>query len=141
MWVEVARVVRGQIISIREIEFVEAGKALGYSSFRLIVKHVLPNAMGPVIVLSAANFAYAVLIESGLSSLGIGLQPPMASWGRMIKEHYGFIMVDGAYLAILPGLAIMVMVLVFMLVGNGLRDAMDTKAFNESDVSNIPTSG
>jgi len=141
MWVEVARVVRGQIISIREIEFVEAGRALGYNNFRLITKHVLPNVIGPVIVLSASNFAYAVLVESGLSFLGIGLQPPMPSWGRMIKDHYGFIMVDGAYLAVLPGLAIMIMVLVFMLVGNGLRDAMDTKSLNETDIQVVPSSG
>ncbi len=127
MWVEVARVVRGQVMSIREKEFVEAGRALGFNNFRLITRHVLPNVMGPVIVISAANFASAILIESGLSFLGIGLQPPMASWGRMIKDHYGFIMVDGAYLAILPGICIMLMVLAFMLVGNGLRDALDTK--------------
>jgi peptide/nickel transport system permease protein len=140
MWVEVARVVRGQVISIREQEYIEAGRALGFTNFRLISKHVLPNVMGPVIVISAANFASAILIESGLSFLGIGLQPPMASWGRMIKEHYGFIMVDGAYLAILPGVAIMLMVLSFMLVGNGLRDALDTKSMggSNSNSGNIP---
>ena len=126
MWVEVARIVRGQVISLREKEFIEAGTALGFSNNRIITKHVLPNVMGPVIVISAANFASAIIIEAGLSFLGIGIQPPMASWGRMIKEHYGFITGDGAYLAILPGLAIMLMVLAFMLVGNGLRDALDT---------------
>lgn len=130
MWVEVARIVRGQIISLREKEFVEAGKALGFDDFRIISKHIVPNVMGAVIVISAANFASAIIIESGLSFLGIGMQPPMASWGRMIKEHYGFIMVDGAYLAILPGLAIMIMVLAFMLVGNGLRDALDNTSNN-----------
>ena len=77
MWVEVARVVRGQIISLREREFVEAGKALGYSNSRIIIKHILPNIMGPVIVISAANFAGAILIEAGLSFLGIGAQIPM----------------------------------------------------------------
>lgn len=139
MWVEVARVVRGQVMSVREQEFIEAGRALGFNNFRLISKHVLPNVLGPVIVISAANFASAILIESGLSFLGIGLQPPMASWGRMIKEHYGFIMVDGAYLAILPGVAIMLMVLSFMLVGNGLRDALDTKSIDGGNsTSNIP---
>jgi peptide/nickel transport system permease protein len=139
MWVEVARVVRGQVMSVREQEYIEAGRALGFNNFRLITKHVLPNVMGPVIVISAANFASAILIESGLSFLGIGLQPPMASWGRMIKEHYGFIMVDGAYLAILPGVAIMLMVLSFMLVGNGLRDALDTKSIDGGNsTSNIP---
>lgn len=130
MWVETARVVRGQVISLREKEFVEAGKALGFNNFRIIAKHILPNVMSPVIVIAASDFAAAILIESGLSFLGIGLQPPMASWGRMIKEHYGFIMVDGAYLAILPGLAIMIMVLAFMLLGNGLRDALDAKSMD-----------
>jgi len=131
MWVEVARVVRGQFLSLREKEFVEAGKALGYSDARIIFKHVLPNVMGPVIVISASNFANAILMEAGLSFLGIGAQPPMSSWGSMIKDHYGYIVVDAAYLAILPGLAIMLMVLAFMLVGNGLRDALDSKAMDE----------
>jgi len=84
--------------------------------------------MGPVIVVSAANFATAILLEAGLSFLGIGAQPPMPTWGGMIKDHYGYIIVDAAYLAILPGLAIMLMVLAFVLVGNGLRDALDAKA-------------
>jgi peptide/nickel transport system permease protein len=127
MWVEVARVVRGQIMSIREKEFVEAGKALGYKNFRIIFRHILPNIMGPVIVISAANFASAILIEAGLSFLGIGVQPPMPSWGTMIKENYAYIILDAAYLAILPGLAIMLMVLAFMIIGNGLRDALDVK--------------
>ncbi|PCJ89486.1 MAG: peptide transporter [Flavobacteriales bacterium] len=139
MWVEVARVVRGQVISLREKEFVEAGRALGFSNFRLISRHVLPNVMGPVIVISAANFASAILIESGLSFLGIGIQPPMVSWGKMIKDHYGFIVGNEAFLSILPGLAISMMVFAFMLVGNGLRDALDTTATFESDAKNIPT--
>ncbi len=135
MWVEVARVVRGQFLSLREKEFVEAGKALGFSNLRIIFKHVLPNVMGPVIVIAASNFASAILMEAGLSFLGIGAQPPMSSWGSMIKDHYGYIIVDAAYLAIIPGVAIMLMVLAFTLVGNGLRDALDTKAIDEP----IPT--
>lgn len=127
MWVEVARVVRGQFISLREKEFVEAGKALGFSNIRIIFRHILPNIMAPVIVISAANFASAILLESGLSFLGIGVQPPMPSWGTMIKENYAYIILDYAYLAILPGIAIMVMVLAFMLLGNALRDALDVK--------------
>ncbi|MFZ4705907.1 MAG: ABC transporter permease [Bacteroidales bacterium] len=128
MWVEVARVVRGQFLSIREKEYVEAGKALGFSNPRLIFRHILPNTLAPVIVISAANFASAILIEAGLSFLGVGVQPPMPSWGTMIKDNYGYIILDSAYLAILPGLAIMIMVLAFMLIGNGLRDALDVKA-------------
>jgi peptide/nickel transport system permease protein len=127
MWVEVARIVRGQIISIRENEYVEACKALGYTDFRIILRHILPNIIGPVIVISAANFASSILVEAGLSFLGIGTQPPMTSWGSMIKDHYGYIIVDAAYLAILPGFVIMVLVLAFILLGNGLRDAMDVK--------------
>lgn len=127
MWVEVARVVRGQFISLREREFVEAARALGYRNGRIIFRHILPNAMAPVIVISAANFASAILLEAGLSFLGIGVQPPMPSWGTMIRENYGYIILDYGYLAILPGLAIMLMVLAFMLAGNGLRDALDVK--------------
>lgn len=127
MWVEVARVVRGQIISLREKEFIEAGKALGFSNSRIIFRHLIPNIMSPVIVISAANFAAAILIEAGLSFLGIGVQPPMPSWGSMIKEHYGYLVLDSAYLAIMPGIAIVLLVLAFMLIGNALRDALDVK--------------
>ena len=128
MWVEVARVVRGQVLSIREKEFIEAARALGFRNRRIIFRHILPNVMGPVIVISAANFASAILLEAGLSFLGLGVQPPTPSWGSMIKENYGYIILDYAYLAILPGIAIMLMVLAFMLLGNALRDALDVKA-------------
>ncbi len=131
MWVEVARVVRGQILSIREKEFVEAGFALGFSNFRIITKHIIPNILSPVIVISAANFAAAILIEAGLSFLGIGVQPPMPSWGSMIKEYYSFIILDSAYLAITPGVAIIILVLAFMTLGNALRDSLDVKIQTE----------
>lgn len=127
MWVEVARVVRGQIISAKEMQYVTAAKALGFDDFRIITKHILPNILAPVIVICAANFAAAILIESGLSFLGIGAQPPMASWGAMIKDHYNYIILGKPYLAILPGLCIMFLVMAFMLVGNALRDALDVK--------------
>jgi len=127
MWVEVARVIRGQIMSIKEKEFIEAGFALGYSNFRIITRHILPNVMSPIIVISAANFAGAILIESGLSFLGIGVQPPMPSWGSMIKEYYSFIILDSAYLALAPGFAIVILVLAFMSLGNALRDALDVR--------------
>jgi len=84
--------------------------------------------MSPVIVIAAANFASAILIEAGLSFLGIGVQPPMPSWGSMIRENYAYIILDAAYLAIIPGIAIMLMVLAFMIIGSGLRDALDVKA-------------
>ncbi len=127
MWVEVARVVRGQIFSIREMEFVEAGRALGFSNARIILKHIIPNILSPVVVIAASNFASAILLEAGLSFLGMGAQPPTPSWGMMIKENYGYIIVDAAYLAVYPGLAIMIMVLAFTWLGNGLRDAIDAK--------------
>jgi len=127
MWVEVARIVRGQVLVIRELEFIDAGKALAYKPYRIIFKHILPNVIGPLIVISAANFAAAILIEAGLSFLGIGAQPPMPSWGGMIKDHYNYIIMNKAYLAIIPGVAIMSLVLSFMILGNGLRDAFDVK--------------
>jgi ABC-type dipeptide/oligopeptide/nickel transport system permease subunit len=128
MWVEVARVVRGQIISAKELQYVTAAKALGFNNYRIITKHILPNIMAPVIVICAANFAAAILIESGLSFLGIGAQPPMASWGAMIKDHYNYIILGKPYLALVPGLCIMFLVMAFMLIGNALRDALDVKS-------------
>ena len=127
MWVEVARVARGQILSVREATFVEAGRALGFGDARIIIRHIIPNVINPIIVISAANFASAILLEAGLSFLGIGVQPPMPSWGSMIKENYAYIILNDAYLAILPGVAIMLLVLAFMLFGNALRDALDVK--------------
>jgi peptide/nickel transport system permease protein len=127
MWVEVARVVRGQVMSVKEMQFVTAARALGYNNSRIIIRHILPNAMAPVIIISAANFAGAILIESGLSFLGIGAQPPMPSWGGIIKDHYAYIILGKPYLAIIPGLAIMSLVTAFMLMGNALRDALDVR--------------
>ena len=108
-------------------EYVEAAQVLGFANFRILTKHVLPNILAPVIVISAANFASAILIEAGLSFLGIGAQPPIPSWGTMIKDHYSYIIMGKGYLAIFPGLAIMLLVLSFMLLGNAIRDAFDVK--------------
>ena len=127
MWVNVARLVRSQVMSVRELEYVEAAKALGYSSTRIIVKHIWPNIMGPVIVIAASNFAAAIVIEAGLSFLGVGVQPPMPSWGLMIKENYNFIITENPMLALAPGFAIMLLVLAFNLLGNGLRDALNVR--------------
>lgn len=131
-WVDVARLVRGQVMSLKEVEFVEAAKALGFSTTRTIAKHILPNVAGPILVVASANFASAILLETGLSFLGFGAQPPMPSWGTMIKEHYGYIIMDAAYLAVLPGLAIMLTVYAFNLLAIGLRDAFDVKGQNVS---------
>lgn len=135
MWVDVARIVRGQILSIREKEFVEAGRALGFKNMRIILRHILPNVMGPVVVMAASNFATAILTEAGLSFLGIGAEAQVPSWGEMTNAHHGYILMDKAYLAFIPGIAIMILVLSFMLVGNGLRDALDTRAIDDKPIA------
>ena len=127
MWVNVARLVRGQVLAVRELEYVEAARALGFSHLRIIVRHILPNIMGPVLVIAANNFASAIVIEAGLSFLGVGVQPPQPSWGLMIKENYNFIITHNPMLALAPGIAIMLLVLAFNLLGNGLRDALQVK--------------
>ena len=127
MWVNVARIIRGQVLSVREMEYIEAARALGYSHGRIIVRHVLPNVLGPVMVVAASNFASAIVIEAGLSFLGVGVQPPQPSWGLMIKENYNFIITNNPMLALVPGFAIMLLVLAFNLLGNGLRDALEVR--------------
>lgn len=128
MWVEVGRLVRGQVMSLRQVEFIEAARSMGFNNTRIIWRHILPNIIGPILVLASSNFASAILLEAGLSFLGFGAQPPVPTWGSMIKEHYGYIIMNSAYLAILPGLAIMLMVYAFNLVTVGLRDAFDIKS-------------
>jgi peptide/nickel transport system permease protein len=123
----VARVVRGQVLALREMEYIQAAKALGLKNGRIIIRHILPNVLGPVMVIAASNFASAIIIEAGLSFLGVGIQPPMPSWGLMIKENYNFIITHNPALALAPGVAIMILVLAFNLLGNGLRDALDVR--------------
>ncbi len=127
MWVEVARVVRGEVWSQKNREYVDAARVAGFSSWYILRKHVLPNSLAPLIVVSAANFAAAILVESGLSFLGLGAQPPIPSWGGIIKDHYAFILMGKAWLSIAPGLLIMSLVLSFMIIGNRLRDLLDVR--------------
>jgi ABC-type dipeptide/oligopeptide/nickel transport system permease subunit len=127
LWVNVARIVRGQVLAVREREYVEAARALGYSHGRILFRHILPNVMGPVWVVAASNFASAIVIEAGLSFLGVGVQPPQPSWGLMIKENYNFIITHNPMLALAPGFAIMLLVLAFNLLGNALRDLFDVR--------------
>lgn len=127
MWVSVARLIRGQVMAIKEMEYVQAARALGLKDRRIILRHILPNILGPVLVIAASNFATAIIVEAGLSFLGIGIQPPQPSWGLMIKENYNFIITHNPLLALIPGFAIMLLVLAFNLLGNGLRDAVDVK--------------
>ncbi|MGI4761561.1 MAG: ABC transporter permease [Janthinobacterium lividum] len=128
MWVDVARVVRGQVLGLRSATFIEAGRVLGLPTWRLIFVHLLPNLRGPLIVLATSNFAAAILLEAGLSFLGLGVQPPAPSWGLMVKEGYDLLGTQaGLWLTLLPGLAISLLVLSFNVLGNGLRDAFDPK--------------
>lgn len=124
-WVELARIVRGQVFAIRETEYIQAAKVLGFSDLRILLKHILPNIWGTVIILSVANFASAILLEAGLSFLGQGLQPPSPSLGQMIKENYAFIVFEASHLALFPGLMIALLVMSVNFIGNGLRDAFD----------------
>lgn len=128
MWVEVARLVRGQIKSIKENLFIQASKVLGFPNIKILLAHILPLVVPPLIVISAANFASAILMESGLSFLGIGAQPPMPSWGGMVKDHFRYLLLGKPYLALLPGMAIMTLVLAFMTLGNSLRDLLDVRS-------------
>lgn len=127
MWVDTARLIRGLFLQFKERQFVEATRALGFSDSRIIFRHILPNTLPSLIVMTASNFASAILMESGLSYLGLGVQPPAPSWGSMLREYYSYLGTDVSYLAIFPGLAITLAVFSFYALGNGLRDAWDIK--------------
>tara|TARA_B100000900_G_scaffold166128_1_gene141045 strand:- start:125 stop:1213 length:1089 start_codon:yes stop_codon:yes gene_type:complete len=127
MWVEVARVARGEVLKIKEKTFIIAIQSLGFSDFRIIIKHILPNIFNPILIISIANFATAILLESGLSFLGLGLPPPSPSWGTIIKNHYLYLLIDNPFSAIFPGLCIVLIVISFMSLGNYLRDLLDVK--------------
>ena len=118
IWVEVARIVRGKIMSEKAKDYIVAVKVLGLSNLRIIIYHILPNIIGPILIIAATNFASSILLESGLSFLGIGTQPPMPSWGYMIKENYQYILLGNAYLALIPGIFLMLLVTSFMYISN-----------------------
>lgn len=127
-WVDIARIVRGQFFSIREQEYVEATRALGYGHLRTIFRHMLPNAAGPIIVLATAGFATAIIAEASLSFIGLGVQPPTPSWGQMIKDGYGYIALGTNWeMTLFPSIAMAIAVLVLNVFGDGLRDALDPK--------------
>ncbi|MEY3386370.1 MAG: hypothetical protein RIR53_1181 [Bacteroidota bacterium] len=127
-WVDIARIVRGQFFSIREQEYIEATRALGFGSMRTIFRHMLLNATGPIIVLSTAGFATAIIAEASLSFIGLGVQPPTASWGQMIKDGYGYIALGTNWgMTLFPSIAMAIGVLVLNVFGDGLRDAFDPK--------------
>lgn len=127
-WVDIARIVRGQFFAIREQEYIEATRALGYGSLRTMFRHMLPNAAGPVVVLATAGFATAIIAESSLSFIGLGVQPPDPSWGQMIKDGYGYIALGTNWgMTLFPSTAMAVAVIALNLFGDGLRDALDPK--------------
>ena len=126
-WVEVARLVRGQVIAWKPAEFVQAARVLGYPDRRILWKHIMPQTIAPLIVLAASQFASAILLESGLSFLGLGAQPPMPSWGGMIRDHYAYLLTGQAHLALIPGLALATLVLAFQILGTALRDVLDVR--------------
>jgi peptide/nickel transport system permease protein len=126
-WPYIGRIVRGQVLSLREKEFVDAARSLGASNFRIIVREILPNIMGPILVYTTLTVPNNILGEAGLSFLGVGVQPPEASWGQMISVAANTLEVDPTYL-FWPGLSIFITVLAFNLFGDGLRDALDPKS-------------
>ena len=125
-WVGYARLIRGQILKIREMEFVQSARAVGTPPARLLRVHILPNAISPVIVEATFGIARAIVAEAGLSFLGLGVAPPTPSWGAMISEGRHFLFV-APHLTTVPGLAIMITVMAFNFLGDGLRDAMDVR--------------
>jgi peptide/nickel transport system permease protein len=122
------RLVRGQALAVREEPYIEASRSIGVSQFRMIRKHVLPNVAAPLIVQVAVSFGYALLAEAGLSFLGLGVQPPNASWGTMLEYAFSYILSDPWGL-FPPGIAIAITVLAFNLVGDGLRDSLGRETF------------
>jgi len=123
-WTALARIVRGSFLSLREKEFVEAAKASGSGDFRIIVKHMLPNTLGPIIVTATLTVAAAILIEAVLSFLGFGIQPPTPALGKLISDGQGQ-MIEAWWLVTFPGLVIVAIVLCINFIGDGLRDALD----------------
>lgn len=127
MWGDMARLVRGQTMLARELNYVKAGRALGFSHFRIIFMHILPNIMGPVWIQISSNFGLAILLESGLSFLGLGLQPPIPTLGNILQEHYTLAYGDNIILALIPVIVLVLLIVSFHLVTQGLREYMDTK--------------
>jgi len=121
-----ARLMCGQVLSVREQDFILAGKGMGSSNFRLMLRHILPNAFPPIIVLITMQVGTAILAEAGLSYLRIGITPPTPSWGSMVSDGFPYL-ISNPLLSVIPGLAIMVVVFAFNMVGDGLRDTLDPR--------------
>jgi peptide/nickel transport system permease protein len=125
-WVLYARTLRASLLTIRQVEYVEAARALGAGGLRIVVRHILPNTLAPILVIASAQFATMVLLEAGLSFLGLGIQPPRPSWGNMLAEGRDYLS-NAWWLATVPGLAISLVVLGANLFGDGLRDVLDPR--------------
>lgn len=126
-WMPTARLVRGTVLSIRSMEYIEASRALGGSGMRIMLVHILPNSLGPIIVQGALQSAYSIMTESGLSYLGFGIQPPTSTWGNMLNGAQTY-MTTYPWLAVFPGIAIFVTVISVNFIGDGLRDAFDPRS-------------
>ncbi|MBL7060865.1 MAG: ABC transporter permease, partial [Actinobacteria bacterium] len=125
-WASFARIFRSSILSIKNKEYIEAARALGANNYRIITKHIFPNSMAPIIVFATMNVGVAIIVEAALSFLGLGVQPPTPSWGKMLAESLDYIDI-APWMMLFPGLAIVITVLGFVLLGDGLRDAFDPK--------------
>lgn len=125
-WTDVARIVRGEVLSLKEREFVQAARVIGMKDIRIIMKHILPNAMGPILVVATLGIGGAILTESALSFLGLGVQPPTPSWGNMLQEGKDHL-TDAWWLVTFPGLTIFITILGYNLMGQGLRDLLDPR--------------
>jgi peptide/nickel transport system permease protein len=123
-WVELCRIVRGEVIAIRNKPYIQAVRLLGVSHRAILMRHLLPNISSSIIVICTANFSSSILLEAGLSFLGLGVKPPTPSWGMMMNDYYGFILLNKAYLSLAPGVAIMFMVIGFNFIGIALRDVL-----------------
>lgn len=133
MWAGATRLIRRQVVGLRESEYVQAARILGRSHLRIILRHILPNIAGPLLVVAASNFGTAILIEAGLSFLGIGVQPPIPSWGLMIREHYDFLFTNHSTLVLIPGLAILILVVALNILSNALRECFKSSRVNAGD--------
>nr|MBA2314257.1 ABC transporter permease [Chloroflexota bacterium] len=125
-WVTMARLVRGQVLSLKESEFVEAARAIGVSDLNIVVRHILPNSIGPVIVAVTLGIPSAILAEATLSFIGIGVQSPRASWGSLIDDGTRWLQSE-PHLVVFPALALALALMSFTFLGDGLRDALDPK--------------
>jgi ABC-type dipeptide/oligopeptide/nickel transport system permease subunit len=121
-----ARLMCGQVLTVKQADYVTAGQVIGGSDVRIMLVHIFPNCLPPLIVLITLNLGYAILIESALSFLGIGVRPPVAAWGAMVNAGYRYLL-RNPMLSFAPGVCIMLVVLAFNMVGDGLRDALDPR--------------